>query len=58
MKSCTFKGQAAVRLTVYFREAGGPRALTGDYTRSQAALRLKWTRHLENFKGHKTEALR
>lgn len=42
-----------VVLTVYFREAAGRvRSLYCEYTRSEAALRLKWARHLENFKGH------
>lgn len=42
-----------VRLIVYLV---GPRTLSCVYTRNQAALRLKWARHLEAFKGHRTEA--
>lgn len=48
---------AMVRLVVYFREAEKTRSLSCVYTRSQAALRLKWARHLENFRGHSTEAV-
>lgn len=44
-----------VRLTVYMR---GNRTLTGQYPRLGAALRLRFTRHLEGFMGHKTEALK
>lgn len=45
-----------VKLTVYFRQDGETRSRSCSYTRSEAALRLKWARHLENFKGHSTEA--
>lgn len=48
----------SVRLTVYFRAEGGTRDRVGEYTRSEAALRLKWARRLEDFKGHKTEVLK
>ncbi len=46
-----------VRLTVYFRTAEGVRERSGVYTRSEAALRLKWARKLEDFKCFKTEAV-
>lgn len=45
-----------IRLFVYFRDDGKARTLSCTYTRAQAALRLKWARHLENFVGHRTEA--
>jgi hypothetical protein len=45
-----------VKLTVYFHAEGKARSLSCVYTRSQAALRLKWARHLGNFRGHTTEA--
>ena len=45
-----------VRLTVYFATEGHTRTASCVYTRGQAAMRLKWARHLDNFKGHKTEA--
>jgi len=43
-----------VKLTVYLR---GPRTLSGEYTRNQAALRLKWARRFEEFKGYSLDAV-
>lgn len=46
-----------VKLTVYFRENLKVRSLSGTYTRNQAALRLKWARKQEDFRGYKLEAI-
>ncbi len=60
-KNCSFRMRPDVMLTVYFVDEfrdKNIRERTGEYTRGQAALRLKWARHLPNFKGHKTEAVK
>lgn len=46
-----------VRLTVYIRTVPGrSRSISGVYSRSGAAYRLRYSRRLSNFMGHSTEA--
>lgn len=53
--TCTMRERQEVVLTVYLR---GNRVLSGQYQRRAAAYRLRFSRKLEEFMGHKTEVLK
>lgn len=54
MKSCTFKVRPTLRLTIYLL---GGRTVSGEYSRREAATRLRFARHKEGFRAYKKEML-